>query len=47
MPDGPGDTFRKVKALKAWFDKGSKSGEWEITIVGLNAVDKIPSSKEQ
>jgi hypothetical protein len=40
-PDDMGQPFRDMKAKNSYFDKGSKLGSWEITIVGLNEVDRI------
>jgi hypothetical protein len=38
-PDDMGQVFRNIKRVKQWFDNGSKSGFWKLTITGLNHSD--------
>jgi hypothetical protein len=42
--DAPNDMssiFRQMKKLHDYFRNGSQPGQWEITIIGLNEVDKM------
>jgi hypothetical protein len=43
-PDEMGQPFRDMKRTHSYFDKGSKTGSWAITIIGLNEVDRMNSS---
>jgi hypothetical protein len=40
-PDNLGQPFRDMKKNHHYFENGSKKGLWEITIAGLNEVDRM------
>lgn len=40
-PDEMGQPFRDMKKHHSYFENGSKNGLWQITIIGLNEVDKM------
>lgn len=46
-PDDMAQPFRNMKHNNSYFDNGSKTGLWKITIVGLNEVDKMNSTKSE
>lgn len=43
-PDNMNQPFWDMKKLRSYFESGSKTGLWAITIVGLNEVDKMANN---